>query len=126
LVCHIQGEIQVGGYRERGAEKDLWALRDDVRREWRKPQNEELYDLYNSLNIIRMTKSRRMRWAGNVARMGDRRVAYKVMERIPDGKRTFRRSRRKLEINYVTNNNNNIAIHIMLYNLLVLFYVVVN
>ena len=126
MVCHIQGEIQVGGYRERGAEKDLWALRDDVRREWRKPQNEELYDLYNSLNIIRMTKSRRMRWAGNVARMGDRRVAYKVMERIPDGKRTFRRSRRKLEINYVTNNNNNIAIHIMLYNLLVLFYVVVN
>jgi hypothetical protein len=44
--------------------------RDDVTRDWRKLHNEELHNLYSSLNIIRMYKSRRMRWAGHVAQMG--------------------------------------------------------
>jgi hypothetical protein len=46
--------------------------RDDVTRDWRKLHNEELHNLYSSSNIIRMIKSRRMRWAGYVARIGRR------------------------------------------------------
>jgi hypothetical protein len=44
--------------------------KDEVTGEWRKLQNKELHSLYSSLSIIRMVKSSRMRWAGNVARMG--------------------------------------------------------
>ena len=47
--------------------------------EWRKLQNEEFSDLYCSPNIFRVIKSRRMRWAGHVARMGERRGAYRVL-----------------------------------------------
>ena len=54
--------------------------RGEVTGEWRKLHNEELNDLYSLPNIVRMIKSRRMRWAGNVARMGDRRSAYRVLE----------------------------------------------
>jgi hypothetical protein len=46
--------------------------------EWRRLHNEELHDLYSSPNIIWVIKSRRMRWAVHVARMGNRRVAYRV------------------------------------------------
>jgi len=49
----------------------FWAKRDDETREWKKIHNEELNDLYSSLNIVRVIKSRRMRWAGHVARMGE-------------------------------------------------------
>jgi hypothetical protein len=49
--------------------------RDEVRGEWRKLNNEELHDLYTSPSIIRIIKSRRMRWAGHVARMGEKRNA---------------------------------------------------
>jgi hypothetical protein len=52
--------------------------RDGVTGEWRRLHNEELNDLYSSPNIIRVIKSRRMRWAGHVARMGDRRGTYRV------------------------------------------------
>jgi hypothetical protein len=47
--------------------------------EWRKLHNEELHNLYSSPDIIKQIKSRRMRWAGNVARMGDERKVYKVL-----------------------------------------------
>jgi hypothetical protein len=50
---------------------------DDVKREWRKLHNEELKDLYSPPNIVRRIKSRRMKWAGHVARMGVRRGAYR-------------------------------------------------
>ena len=51
----------------------------EVRAEWKRLHNEELNDLYSSPNIIRVIKSRRMRWAGNVASMGYRRRAYRVL-----------------------------------------------
>jgi hypothetical protein len=60
--------------------------RDKVTREWRKLHNEELHDLY-STNIARVIKSRRMRWAGHVARMGKGRGVYRVLVGKPEGKR---------------------------------------
>jgi hypothetical protein len=53
--------------------------RDEMRGEWSKLHNEELYDLYSSPIIIRTIKSRRMRWAGHVARMGEKRNAYRLL-----------------------------------------------
>jgi len=53
--------------------------RDEVIREWRKLHNEELNDLYSSPKIFRVIKSRRMRWAGHVARIGGRRGVYRVL-----------------------------------------------
>ena len=52
---------------------------DEVTGEWRKLHNEELNDLYSSPNIVRVIKSRRMRWAGHVAHMGDKRSVYRVL-----------------------------------------------
>jgi hypothetical protein len=53
--------------------------RDEVTGEWRKLHNKELHDLYSSPSIIRIIKSRRMRWAGHVARMGEKRKAYRLL-----------------------------------------------
>jgi hypothetical protein len=53
--------------------------RDEVTGEWRKLHNEELIDLYSLPNIVRVVKSRRMRWAGHVARMGEDRGVHKVL-----------------------------------------------
>ena len=53
--------------------------RDEVTGEWRRLHNEELNDLYSSPNMVRVIKSRRMRWAGHVARMGEERGAYRVL-----------------------------------------------
>jgi hypothetical protein len=60
--------------------------RDVVKREWRKLHNEKLNDLYSSPNIVRVTKSRRMRWAGNVASMWERTGACSVLVGKPEGK----------------------------------------
>ena len=68
---------------------------DEVTREWRKLHNEELNDLYSSPNTVRVIKSRRMRWAGHVARMGDDRGVYRVLVRKPEGKRPLGRPRRR-------------------------------
>jgi hypothetical protein len=64
--------------------------RDVVTGEWRKLQNEELHDLYSSPSIIRI-KSRRMRWAGHAARMGEKRNAYRLLMGKPEGKRPLGR-----------------------------------
>jgi hypothetical protein len=53
--------------------------RDEVTGDWRKLHNKELHDLYSSPSIIRIIKSRRMRWAGHVARIGEKRNAYKIL-----------------------------------------------
>jgi hypothetical protein len=73
--------------------------RDEVTGEWIKLHNEELSCLYCSPNIIRVTKSRRIRWAGHVARMRERRGVYNVLVGKPEGKRPLGRPRRRWEDN---------------------------
>jgi len=65
----------------------LGLKRDEVTGEWRKLHNEELSDLYSLPNIVRVVKSRRMRWAENVARMGEGRVVHRLLVGKPEGKR---------------------------------------
>ena len=68
---------------------------DNVTGEWRKLHNEELNGLYSSPNIVRVIKSRRMKWAGHVARMGEGRDVYRVLVGKPEGKRPLGRCRRR-------------------------------
>jgi hypothetical protein len=69
--------------------------RDEVTGEWRKLHNEELRDSYSSPSRIRIIKSMRMRWARHVARMGEKRNAYRLFVGKPDGMRPLGRPRRR-------------------------------
>jgi hypothetical protein len=73
--------------------------RDEATGKWRRLHNEELNDLYSSPNIIRVIKSRRIRWAGHVARMGEKRGAYRILVGRPEGRRPLGRPRRRWEDN---------------------------
>jgi hypothetical protein len=73
--------------------------RDEVTGEWRKLHNEEFNDMYSLPNIGRVVKSRRMRWAGNVARMEEGRVVHRVLVGKPEGRRPLGRPRRRWEDN---------------------------
>jgi hypothetical protein len=66
---------------------------------WRKLHNDELHNLYSSPNIVRVIKSRRMRWSGLVARMGEGRGVYRILVVRPEGKRPLERPRRRWEDN---------------------------
>jgi len=81
----------VGGKEAEGVENKVLRRifgprRDEVTGEWRRMQNEELNDLYSSPNIVWVIKSRRMRWAGHVARMGEERGVYRVLVGKPEGR----------------------------------------
>ena len=76
--------------------------RDEVTGEWRKLHNEELNDLYASPTIIRVIKSRRIRWAEHVARMGEKRGVYRVLMGKPERKRPLWRPRRRWNDNIKT------------------------
>ena len=69
--------------------------RDEVTGEWKRLHNEELNDLYSSHNIVRVIKSRRMRWAGHVARMGEERGVYRVLVGKLEGRISLRRPRHR-------------------------------
>ena len=73
--------------------------KDEVTGEWRKLHNEELRGLYSLPNIVRVVKSRRMRWAGHVARMGEGRDVHRVLVGKPEGKSPLGRPRRRWEDN---------------------------
>ena len=77
--------------------------RDEVKGEWRKLHNEEHHSLYSSPNIVRVIKSRRMRWAGHVACMGERRGVYRVLVGKPEGKKPLGKPRSKWEDNIEMN-----------------------
>ena len=72
---------------------------EEVRGEWGKLHNEELHGFYSSPNIVRVIKSRRMRWAEHVAHMGERRGVYRVLVGKLEGKRPFGRLRPRWEYN---------------------------
>jgi hypothetical protein len=77
----------------------LGPKRDQVTGEWRKLHNEEMNDMYSLPNIVRVVKSRRMRWAGHVARMREERGVHRVLVGKPEGKRSLGRPRRRWEDN---------------------------
>ena len=77
----------------------LGAKRNGVTREWRKLHNEQLNNLYSSPNIIRAIKSKRMRLAGHVARVGESRGVYRVLVGQPEGKRPIGRPKHRWEFN---------------------------
>jgi hypothetical protein len=88
LVFHIQG-----------VEENIWPKKDEVTGVWRKLHNEELHDMYSSPTVVWMMKSRRMRWVGHVAHMGDGRGVCGVLMRKPEGKRPMGRPSCRWECN---------------------------
>jgi hypothetical protein len=66
---------------------------------WRKLHNDELHSLYSSPNIVRVIKSRRIKWAGHVACMKEGRSAYRILVERPEGKRPYGRPRRRWDDN---------------------------
>jgi len=86
-------------FENKGLRRIFGPTMDEGTGEWRKLHNEELNDLYCSPNIVREIKLRRMRWAGHVARMGERRDIYRVLVGKPEGKRPLGRLRHRWEDN---------------------------
>jgi hypothetical protein len=95
----LREERRLRVFEKRVLRRIFGSKRDEVTEEWKKLHNEELNDLYYSPNIIQLIKSRRMRWAGHVARMGEWRCVYKVLVGKPEGKRPLGRPRRRWEDN---------------------------
>jgi hypothetical protein len=73
--------------------------RDEITGEWGSQHNKELYVLYSSPNIIRVIKSRKLRWVDHVTRMGERRNVYRVLVGKPEGRRPLGRPRRRWQGN---------------------------
>jgi len=83
----LREERRLRVFENRVLRKVFGPKRDEVTGEWRKLHNEELNDLYSLPNIVRVVKSRRIRWARHVARMGEDRVVQRVLVGKPEGKR---------------------------------------
>jgi hypothetical protein len=73
--------------------KIISGIRDGVTGGWRKLRNEELYDLYSSPGIIRITKYSKVEWAGHVVRMGEKMNVYRLLVGKPEGKETARKTK---------------------------------
>ena len=95
----LRQEYKLRVFENRVLRRIFGPKRDEILGEWRKLHNEELSDLYCSPKFLRMIKSRRMRWAGYVARMGERRRVYRVLVGKPEGKRPLGRPGRRWEDN---------------------------
>ena len=95
----LREEHRLGVFENRVLRRIFRPKREGVTDELRKLHNEELNDLYCSPNIVRVIKSRRMRWAGHVASMEEGRGVHKVLVGKPEGKRPLGRPRRRWEDN---------------------------
>ena len=91
----LREERRLRVFENRVLRKGFGPKRDEVTGEWKKMHNEELNDLYSLPNIVRVVKSRRMRWAGHVARLGEDRGVQRVLVGKPEGKRPLGRPRRR-------------------------------
>jgi hypothetical protein len=89
----IREEDRLRVFENRVLRRIFGPKRDEVTGEWRKLLNKELHDLYSSPSIIRKIKPRRMRWAGHVTRMGDKKNAYRLLVGKPERKRPLGRPR---------------------------------
>jgi len=93
----LREERRMRVFENRVLRRVFGSKRDEVTGEWRKLHNEELRDLYSLPNIVRVVKSRRMKWVGHVARMREGRVVHRVLVGKPEGKRPLGRPRRRWE-----------------------------
>jgi hypothetical protein len=91
----LREECRLRMFENRVLRRVFGPKRGEVTGEWRKLHNEELNDLYSFPNIVRVVKSRRMRWAGHMARMGEDRGVHRVLVGKPEGKRPLGRSRHR-------------------------------
>ena len=98
-VLTLREERRLRLFKNRVLRRIFGSKRDEVTVEWRKLHNEELNDLYSSPNTVHVTKSRRMRWAEHVVRMGEGRGMYRVLVGKPEGKRPLRRPRHRWKDN---------------------------
>jgi hypothetical protein len=98
LVSHFEGGTQTEGFENRELRRIFGPKREEDGC-WRKLHNDELHSLYSSPNIVWVIKSRRMRWAGHVARMGEGKGVYRVLVGRPEGTRPLGRPRRRWEDN---------------------------
>jgi hypothetical protein len=91
----LREEHRLGVFENRVLRRIFGPKGGKVTGEWRKLHNEELRDLYSSPSIIRILKARRMRWAGHVARLGEKRNAYRLLVGKPEGRGPLARPRRR-------------------------------
>jgi hypothetical protein len=87
LSLILREELTLWMFENRVLRRIFGPKRDEVTGEWSKLHNEELHDLYSSPSVIRIIKARGMRWTGHVARMGEKRNAYRLLVGKPEGKR---------------------------------------
>jgi len=99
LSLTLMEERRLRAFENRVLRRIYGPKRDEVIRERRKLHNAEHNDLYSSPNIFHVIKSRRMRWAGHIVRMEERKGVYRVLVGKPGGKRPLERPRRRWEYN---------------------------
>jgi hypothetical protein len=97
LVSNINGKHRLRVFGNRVLRGIFGPKREEVTGEWSKLYNGERHNLYLSPDVIRQVKSRRMRWAGHVARVGEGRNVYRILVGRPEGKRPLERRRRRWE-----------------------------
>jgi hypothetical protein len=99
LSLKLREERGLKEFENRALQRIFGPKRDEVTGEWRKLHNEELNDLYSLPKVVRVVKSRRMRWAGHVARIGEDRGVHRVLVGKLEGKRSLGSPRRRWKYN---------------------------